>query len=354
MKMPKVWRRNGKGQFYVTIKQVQTPLGTTDEVEANAKAADLIKRGHVESDPTVYNLLNLYLDYAKEKQVPTGFDRTRRHLKRFVDAFGRTLRVSQLKVHNVTKVIEGEKYKDCSSTYQNDAITALKAAFNWAVKRQYIDRNPIDKMEKPPRNVRETFVQGVDWQRVLDAATDQCFLDYLIVAFSTGARPQEMRMMTAAYLDGRRVVFPRLKSKGRKRQRVIYLDDTAFEIVERLAAQYSTGPIFRNRKGEPWKKDAIKDRFMRLAKKLDMPGLCAYSLRHSYAHHKVTTGVDTMLVSKLLGHSDGRMLMERYGHLDKAEALLAAVNQRTSPLKVSATSEAEPGTAQETDRRQSA
>jgi serine/threonine protein kinase len=46
-----------------------------------------------------------------------------------------------------------------------------------------------------------------------------------------------------------------------------------------------------------------------------MPKLCAYTLRHSYAHWQLTTGTDAPVVSKLLGHSDGRMLETRYGHV---------------------------------------
>ncbi len=64
-----------------------------------------------------------------------------------------------------------------------------------------------------------------------------------------------------------------------------------------------------------------------------MPKLCAYTLRHSYAHWKLITGTDSHLVSKLLGHGDGRMLETRYGHVERDMAfMLQTVNKTTNPL----------------------
>src|SRR5690606_36255992 len=88
-----------------------------------------------------------------------------------------------------------------------------------------------------------------------------------------------------------------------------------------------------NRYGNPWKKDAIKDRFKRLRVKLGMPGLCATVLRHSFAHHKLVSGTDSMIVSKLLGHSCGRMLATRYGHLEDASKLLRDAANSSNPLR---------------------
>jgi site-specific recombinase XerD len=91
--------------------------------------------------------------------------------------------------------------------------------------------------------------------------------------------------------------------------------------------------IFRNRFGRPWSKDAVKDRFKRLQVKLKMPGLCATVLRHSFAHQKLISGTDSLIVSKLLGHVDGRMLATRYGHLDEASQLMQQMVSSDNPLQ---------------------
>ena len=119
------------------------------------------------------------------------------------------------------------------------------------------------------------------------------------------------------------------ESKGKTRQRAVYLDDTATEIVERLVATYPHGPLFRNSRGKPWTKGAITARFRRLKEKLNMPELCAYTLRHSYSHWKLTSGTEAHIVSKLLGHKDSRMLETRYGHVEQNEAFMLRQATRT-------------------------
>ena len=54
---------------------------------------------------------------------------------------------------------------------------------------------------------------------------------------------------------------------------------------------------------------------------MNMPKLCATTLRHSWAHHRLESGQDSLIVSKLMGHVDGRMLATRYGHIEEGQRL---------------------------------
>ncbi len=188
----------------------------------------------------------------------------------------------------------------------------------------YIDRNPVANMRKPARKVREFFLKPDQWRELLGAISDRQFADVVAFMLFTGARPQEARVVEARHYDKAhgRLVFSRYESKGEKRQRVIYLEDNVREIVERLIKRYPEGTIFRNREGEAWTKNAFNCRFRRLKKKLKMPELCAYTCRHSFAHWKLTSGTDSHIVSKLLGHVDGRMLATRYDHAEQNEAFM--------------------------------
>ena len=154
--------------------------------------------------------------------------------------------------------------------------------------------------------------------------------------FASGARPQEMRRVEAHHYEAElaRIVLLREESKGKKRRRVIYLDDVTCPIVERLIACHPRGTLFRNSRGRPWTADALSARFRRLRMKLEMPKLCAYTLRHSYAHWQLTSGTDAHIVSKLLGHSDGRMLETRYGHIERDAVFMTRTAKRsTSPFE---------------------
>ena len=190
-------------------------------------------------------------------------------------------------------------------------------------------------MKKPRCACREFYVPVVDWLKVLSAARGQQFKELVIVMFASGARPQEMRHIEARHYDPElvRLVLLREESKGKKRRRVIYLDDVSRHIVEKLVASHPRRPLFRNARGCPWTADALCARFRRLRVKLGMPKLCAYALRHSYAHWQLTEGTDSHVVSKLLGHSDGRMLETRYGHVERDGAfMMRSAKKANSPF----------------------
>jgi site-specific recombinase XerD len=334
MQEPKLWYRKQTKTWYVTFNGKQKSLGRDEEAARKKYHELLAQNGRPAADESVYNLCNRYLAYYKANLAEGTFVIRRRHLRRFTDQLGKRLLTSQVKPFHVRDVLE-EQYKECSGTYKHDAVTYIKAVFSWSLEQGYIDKNPLVAVKKPRRGMRETFLKAVEWQRVLDAASDERFREYLVVAFSSGARPQEMRKIEARHvdLDGQRIIFPTEESKGRKHSRVIYLDDLAFEIIKRLCEEWPQGMIFRNRRGRPWSKDAIKDRFKRLKEKLNMPGLCATVLRHSFAHHKLISGVDSLVVSELMGHVDGRMLATRYGHLEDNGDFMRNAANANNPLR---------------------
>lgn len=59
------------------------------------------------------------------------------------------------------------------------------------------------------------------------------FRALVVVAWETGARPQELVGARVRHFDAanRRIVFPPGESKGGETPRVIYLTDTAFELL---------------------------------------------------------------------------------------------------------------------------
>ncbi|TWT86640.1 site-specific tyrosine recombinase XerC [Pseudobythopirellula maris] len=113
---------------------------------------------------------------------------------------------------------------------------------------------------------------------------------------------------------------------------MVCLPPEALEVIKRLAEKWPEGPLFRNPRGIPWSRISVRLCFRRLKEKLGMPKLCATTLRHSFAHHRLTSGQDALTVAKLMGHVDTRMLATRYVHLDaNPEFMQNAANQTSFP-----------------------
>lgn len=340
MQFSKPWFRKQNKTWYVTINGKQRLLGK-DKEKALEEYAKLIGNQH-EPEDNVRRLLNKYWDWSKTNHAESTRNKMRPRLESFGGFISPLLTTKKLRPHHVQNWL-AEKFPDAGATYRNTLITTIKGALNWAASMGYIDRSPIAAMKKPAPKVRQEFVSAVEWPKVLAEATDDCFRDFLIFMFASGARVQEMLRIEARHYKDGKIVFPNEESKGRRVSRVIYLPDDAKEIIERRITE---GVVFRNRNGQPWTADAINCRFRRMRDRLGVKKLCATTLRHSFAHHRLTNGQDSMVVAKLMGHADGRMLATRYGHLEaNSEFMQSEANRVRLPTA------ATPSEIEDTDQR---
>jgi integrase len=335
MRIPQPWLRKATKTWHVQLDGKQVKLGK-DKTEAFRKYAKLMAErgeGIRDTDYTARDIIDLYWEWMKGNRAATTCDNRKPLLISFSESLPELLKATQVKPHHVDRWLKPEY----SSATKSSRIALVVGVFNWAVRFGYLQSNPIAKMPKPTVTIREEFVPAELWGKVLSLATDQPFLDYLTVMLASGARAQEMRIFEAKHLHGNRLILPIADSKGRKKSRVVYLPEDALAIVKRLAVEHPIGELFQNSEGRPWTKDAVNCRFRRLKRLLKMPKLCATVLRHSFAHYRLTSGQDALTLSKLMGHTDTRMLAQRYGHLDaNVDYLAAAANSIAFPALPSA------------------
>lgn len=211
-------------------------------------------------------------------------------------------------------------------TTRGDRITLLISIFRWGQRRAHVKTNPLEGMERPAPNVRRDFIPPELLGDLVAAAREQDTDFGQLVAFlvETGARAEEVLKMQMEHIDKEAVRLPATLAKGRTRVRVVYLPPVAQTIVQEIWAQRTTGPLFLDGRGRPWTKHTMKLQFEKLRATLGIPTLCATMLRHSFAHARLAAGQDPLLVSKLLGHVDTRMLATRYGHLEDSNVLAKA------------------------------
>src|SRR5262249_8613215 len=114
------------------------------------------------------------------------------------------------------------------------------------------------------------------------------------------------------------VLFPPEEAKGKKRWRVIRLNQRAADILKRRMEGRNDGKVFLNAAGRSWTAYAINCRFCRLKKHTGIKHF-AYSWPHGVATRKLIAGHDHLTVAELLGHADGTMLAKVYAHLAQAD-----------------------------------
>jgi integrase/recombinase XerC len=183
----------------------------------------------------------------------------------------------------------------------------------------YLASTPLKGIKKPPAKRRETYMTPEDFGQLLALLTrGDPFRDLFLFVWQVGCRPQEARHIEARHveLENERIVFPAEESKGKRVKRIIYMQGEALEIIQRLVVAHPEGKLFRNRRGLPWSKFAVCNRFYRLSQKTGKRMFC-YAARHGFATRKLIQGKGALTISQLMGHADGSMLARVYGHLDK-------------------------------------
>lgn len=327
-KFPKPWYRPSRGLWYVTLNGVQHNLGP-DKDGAFAQYRQLLGQpGQVAvSRHTVASIVDAFLDWSQTHQAKRTYLRYLDYCQSFVARFPDLL-VSDLKPFHIQEWIDS--HMGWGNTTKRNAVVAMKRAFNWAEKQGRIAANPIRHAEKPASDKREAFITKDEHDQVLALVKDQGFRDLLVLAWETGARPQELFRLEKRHVDLEysRWLFTKGESKGKRHSRTVYLTDAALEVTRRVIEKWSEGPILRNADGRPWTAMAVNCRFGRLQKRLGKK-VCLYLWRHGFAHRMLSQQVDSLVVATLMGHVDTTMLSTVYGHLMKNQKLLREAVQKS-------------------------
>ena len=256
------------------------------------------------------------------------------------------------------------KQKNTKGASLNRYTTALKTVFNWAVKREILKNNPIDKLEllseqdskKKIRYLtdeeRERFMAALDarenrirqerdshniWLKerelpLMPDLKDVPFADYfrpmLLVALNTGARRNAVfsLLWRDVDFDGRMLTLRGEVAKSRNAEdQHIPMNDTLYATLSLWKRQCTnTAPnafVFASPKTKG-KFDNCRSAWDNLLKEADIQNFRWHDMRHDFASQLVMDGIDLNTVRDLLGHADLKMTL-RYAHLAPENKLQA-------------------------------
>jgi integrase/recombinase XerC len=283
---------------------------------------------------TVGHVLRGFLRHSREEHTQATAAWHGYILDPFLNTWGR-MRVSRLRKKHVKAWVKAKGYNPTSAA---KAIGVLKRAFNWAVEEEHIPRNPIAHVRKPKPLARDRTITPAERQLVLSAIRGPAFRQFVDALTLTGARPGEVARVTAADCDLAAATWTLQRHKTVKKTgkpRVIYLPPEAVELTRELMAKHPEGPIFRNSRGNPWTRNAVRIRFRNLrTKHSELKGIVAYSYRASFATDALESGVPDATVSALLGHTTTATLHRFYnklsGRIDHLKDAAAKATQRAA------------------------
>ncbi len=320
---PKPFFRSSRNAWYVQIADKQIKLD--EDRDAAFKryhemmATPLLTKA--EAQKLVIVVVDAFLDFVQKHRNPHTYRWYKDRLQLFIRTIPTDLALDQLKPFHVQQWIDG--YPNLSSGSKRNYCRSIVRAMNWAEEQGYVSRSPLAHFKKPPGGNKELVITPEQYQALLDRTDDQEFKDLLTVTWETGCRPQESLRVEARHveIDNSRWVFPKSESKNKRKQRIVYLTPKALEITMLLMEKHPTGPLFRNVNGDAWTTDATNCRFQRIKKQKGVK-FSLYAIRHSFAHHAMTKGVDSITVATFLGHQDPTLLARTYSHISQNQTFL--------------------------------
>ena len=261
----------------------------------------------------------------------------RLHLKPHI---GR-IAIHDLAIRDVTKMMAGLLDSGLSPRYVAEIRGVLRAALNYAIEEERVERNVAEKARPPRIERREQKALTSDQVRTLFAALDGERLQPLIVTItSLGLRRGEALALRWADIDldratvtirrtGKRIAGEYIENapKSEKSRRSIVLPSPVVTALrqQRVAIaeeRLKAGPmwtdedrVFPAEDGGPLGATSIRKALDRGLQRAELPRIRIHDLRHSAASVALMAGASLRDVQEMLGHSSYSLTADLYTHV---------------------------------------
>jgi site-specific recombinase XerD len=275
-----------------------------------------------------------YYPYLKANRAATTLTSYRNALTKFMDLCGNHPLEFYNKSHFNDYKIHRYNNDGIKKTTINIELRAIKAAFGWAYKQDYINKFAFKGqgfLYDVPTTRRE--FKTYELKTLFEGSAGTMLGLIIQLAYNTGMRIGELSAMKWKMVShkNRAIHLPSNLTKSGK-ARIIPLNSKAFNILKifenELKKKRKQHPKWYERKPYEechvlikergigrYEARSIQDMFRKQMNKLNLPKeLTFHSLRHSFATHALENGADMYGVSKIMGHSTPQVTSEFYDH----------------------------------------
>ena len=248
--------------------------------------------------------------------------------------------------------------KEIMISTKNNAVRELNTLLNYAVKMDYINKNPlrdIGRFKEPYFTAQEEkihYYTKEQYNKYIAVAKaerhnfiDQACYVFFVLAFYTGMRKGEINALKWSDLDGniinvRRSIstkngYEETPPKNKASYRALKLPSVALKVLDEhraiITENFEYSANLRICGGvKPIPDTTLEYHNKKYAEKTGLPHIKIHDFRHSHATFLINNGVNIMEVSHRLGHADVKMTLNTYSHLYPAteEAALKVLEGR--------------------------
>ena len=211
---------------------------------------------------------------------------------------------------------------DLATRTKNDLINYIKQVGRFAYNTYDIPDNTkiLKTFPLELEDYKEMIILTPDqFQKLVDAETDEVLKIVWTVLYKTGMRKGELRALYREDFDGKALHIYKsmrryessLKTTKNRQARVVPLDQKTIALLNTLHGngKYLFGDY------TPISLTKMEDHFKAALKKADLPQCRIHDLRHSHVSLLWHAGVPVPEISKRCGHSSPKTTMEKYAHI---------------------------------------
>lgn len=215
---------------------------------------------------------------------------------------------------------------------------ALGFIFTFALNKEYISKNPMDKVECPKTQKKKVDALNTDQAKVFFGLLDDCPMDFrcmLNLMITTGMRRGELMGLqwgdidfdnyvisvnrNVTYTPASGIVVSTPKTECSLRQIPLMPSVAALLLKYRNDTDWSKQDFLFPKDGNPAlarDPNSITRRVKRFMKLHDLPDMSPHDLRHTCATLLLSNGADIKSVSEILGHTDASTTLNFYVRSD--------------------------------------
>lgn len=261
----------------------------------------------------LFHAIEKYIVYSEMNKAASTVSREKRVYKQF-KKFINNIPIREIEVENVENYVR-KRYKkdDLSPDTIGLELRTLKAFFNYLIDREYISKNPVNRVEVPKRdqtssNTNVRFLTMDEIERLFSVIDSKDFEDLVKVYLNTGARRSEVLppKLTWQNVDFKnRTLQPTVKGGGTN---TINMNETVYSILKR---RYDDDNKYPFDFSPDWTYRKIKKYY----NEADIENANVHTLRKTFGSLLLQRGTPLKVVSQLLGHCSVTVTENHYAAL---------------------------------------
>lgn len=288
-------------------------------------------------DMTVSALIELYLADQKATTKESTYRRSIFSCKNMQDILGKDTLVEKLTSGYIRKSILATKKNPKT---MNEYLKRTKMVLRWGYRNEYVENvSYLDRIERfkdstAREKIQDKYLESDELKAVIGSMTLQKWRDVTLFLALTGMRVGEALALTIDDADvaNRGIRINKTYDSNNKITtapktldsfREIYIQDELLPLVKRLRQSALTYKfitksdlLFQDQKGR-FDYNAYR-KHLRVHAQKELGRKCTpHILRHTHTSLMAEQGIPLDVISRRLGHSDGRITREIYFHVTK-------------------------------------